>query len=387
MKKKVILAPDSFKGSASAQRITEIFENEIHKEFPDWEVLKLPMADGGEGTMEIVVAALGGEFITETIKDPLFRDMKGRVGLLKENCAIVEMAEASGLTLVPKDQRNPLKTTTWGTGQLILKALSLGCREIIIGIGGSATNDGGIGAMGAMGAKFLDASGVELIPTAENLGKIKDIDVSGMPPELKDATFTVMCYVDNPLCGENGATYVYGPQKGADEEKLAVLEKGMNNYAQCLQKTFGFDPETPGAGAAGGLGAALKAFLKAELKSGVETVLELYDFKGELQNTGEGRVDGQSARGKVLSGIGKASLKKDVPAIAVAGGLGDGFASVYACGIQAVFPIVRGIITLDYAMEHADALLTETAQRIACLLKIGMKMGKESLDAGRTAGR
>ena len=185
MKKKVILAPDSFKGSASAQRITEIFENEIHKEFPDWEVLKLPMADGGEGTMEIVVAALGGEFITETIKDPLFRDMKGRVGLLKENCAIVEMAEASGLTLVPKDQRNPLKTTTWGTGQLILKALSLGCREIIIGIGGSATNDGGIGAMGAMGAKFLDASGVELIPTAENLGKIKDIDVSGMPPELK----------------------------------------------------------------------------------------------------------------------------------------------------------------------------------------------------------
>ena len=376
---KFIVAADSFKGSLSAQKFAEITEKEILDVFPGSTVLKLPMADGGEGTMEIVVDALSGKVIHTTAKDPLLNDMDARLGIVDGEKAIFEMAEVSGLTLVPNDKRNPLYTSTWGTGQLILKALDCGCSEIIICIGGSATNDGGIGAMGALGAKFIDSDGKELEPIAVNLEKIAKIDVSEMSEKIKDAKFRVMCDVTNPLTGEKGATYVFGPQKGADAEKLVQLEKGMKNYAVKLRETFGFDPDTPGAGAAGGLGAALKAFLGAELKSGVKTVLELYDFENKLEDTdivitGEGRVDGQSADGKVLSGIGEMCLKKGVSAFAIAGGLGKGFESIYDCGIRSVIPTVSGIMDLDHAMENAEPLLKSAAQRALRLVKIGMNI-------------
>ena len=230
--------------------------------------------------------------------------------------------------------------------------------------------------MGAMGARFFDEFGEELTPTAENLGKIKKISTDNMPKSIENIKFTVMCDVDNPLTGERGATYVYGPQKGADEEKLLFLERGMKNYADRLKETFGFDPDTPGAGAAGGLGAALKAFLNAELKSGVETVLSLYKFEDELSDTdlvitGEGRVDGQSAMGKVLSGIGKKCMNKNVPCIAVAGCIGDGYERVYDCGIKNVILISDETMSIEYAMKNADALIYEAAKRILRSVRIG----------------
>jgi glycerate kinase len=373
---KIILAPDSFKGSLSSEEISSILKDEALKVFPEASVYALPMADGGEGTITAVTEFLNGSYRDISVKGPLFEPVQAKMGIIGDGTAIIEMASASGLPLVPEGSRNPLYTTTYGTGELIRSALDEGCRKIMIGIGGSATNDGGIGAMAALGVRFLDSDGNSLKPIGKNLKNIADIDVSGLHPAISDTEFTVMCDVDNPLCGERGATYVFGPQKGGDEAVLTELENGMLNYAGLLNEKFGFDSKSPGSGAAGGLGAALQVFLSAKLRPGITTLLNLYGFENMLNGcdlviTGEGRVDYQSAYGKVLSGIGGACKSHGVPVIAVTGGIGKGAETLYEHGISAIVPIANGAITLDYAISNAKSLIRETGHRIFSLIKIG----------------
>ena len=381
---KFLFAPDSFKGSLTARRAIELLEQEARKCFSGCETVALPMADGGEGTMEILVDVKHGRYVEQTVKGPLFEDMCSRYAILEGNVALIEMAAASGLPLVPAHLRNPENTSTFGTGQLIRAALDAGCRSFVIGVGGSATNDGGIGAMAALGVRFLDDQGRELTPTGGNLGNIAVIDTSGMHPAVAESDFTVMCDIDNPLLGSHGATYVFGPQKGATPEQLVSLEAGMANYASILKDMYGVDLAVePGTGAAGGLSAALKVFLGARLQSGIQTVLELSGFEEKLRGvdlvvTGEGRVDGQSVRGKVLWGVGTASARQGVPAAAIVGGMGPGAEGIYECGIDTILPTINGAMTLDEAMERAEELFAGAAQRLFRAVKIGMKIaGKQ----------
>ena len=377
---KFLFAPDSFKGSLSARQAITLLEQAAKKLFPDCETVSLPMADGGEGTMDILVDVKHGRYVELLVKDPLFRDIHSRYAILEGNVALIEMAAASGLPLVPADQRNPKNTTTYGTGQLIRAALDAGCRELVIGVGGSATNDGGIGAMAALGVRFLDAEGRDLSPTGGNLGKIASIDTSGLHPAIAESRFTVMCDIDNPLLGPQGATYVFGPQKGATQKQLESLEAGMTNYAALLNKMYGVNLAVePGTGAAGGLSAALKVFLGAQLQSGIQTVLELSGFEEKLQGvdlviTGEGRVDGQSARGKVLWGVGTTSAKHGIPAAAIVGGMGPGAESIYDCGISTILPTINGAMDLDEAIERAEELFAGAAERLLRAVQIGLRI-------------
>ena len=301
-------------------------------------------------------------------------------GKLDEERAVMEMAAASGLPLLTEPERDPEKTTTYGTGEMILDALDRGFRDISIAIGGSATNDGGMGCMCALGVRFLDENGEILQGCGENLGKISEIDVSGLNSRVAKTKFTVMCDVNNPLCGENGATYTFGPQKGGTPESLARLEEGMLHYRDVLLREFGVDVnEIPGAGAAGGLGAALVVFLNAVLKSGIETVLDLVDFDSRLQGvslvvTGEGRTDWQSAFGKVLHGVGMHSKKYGIPAVAIVGSMGQGAERIYDSGIDSILTTVNAPMELHAALEQAEELYLNAARRLFRMLKAGNEM-------------
>ncbi|MGE4354709.1 MAG: glycerate kinase [Oscillospiraceae bacterium] len=379
---KFLFAPDSFKGSLTSKDIIGLLTVQAKKIFPGCECVSVPMADGGEGTMEVLVDINNGKFITVPVKGPLFEDREAVFGVLDSKTAIIEMAAASGLPFVPADKRDPMLTTTYGTGELIKAALDAGYRNIIIGVGGSATNDGGIGCMGALGVKFLDKEGSAVYLGGKGLANIADIDVSGLHPAAKDAQFTVMCDVTFPLLGPQGATYVFGPQKGADEERLVALEAGMTNYVNVIKKKFGEDiGSKPSTGAAGGLSAALMVFLKAQLKSGIETVLELSDFDKKLEGvdvviSGEGRADNQSANGKVLYGVGTSSAKRGIPAIAIVGGMSPGAESLYDCGITSIIPTINGIMDIDYAMANAEELFRSAAYRTLMLVKAGYDIKK-----------
>lgn len=374
---KVLVAPDSFKGSLTSGQIIELVEAAGKHVLPDCQVLKMPIADGGEGTVDALVEILKGEKRQLAVKNPLLETVYASYGIVNGDTAVIEMAQASGLPLVDIDQRNPLYTSTYGTGELIRGVLEAGFRKIIIGIGGSATNDGGIGAMEALGAQFLDGQGQPVKAIGESLGAIETIDLSNLMPELKVADIQVMCDVDNPLTGQRGATFVYGPQKGGTAEILERLEAGMLHYERLIRRDLDIDlSQIPGAGAAGGLGGALMAFLGAKLKSGIETILEVVDFErvlGEvdLVVTGEGRLDRQSAYGKVISGIGKACLKQGVPVVALVGSIGEGAEAIYDCGISGIVPIVNGPMTLAEAMDKAQQLTLEGAERLFRLIKIG----------------
>lgn len=294
---KFLFASDSFKGTLSSARIAELLTTAAKESFPDCTCTSIETADGGEGTTDAVLSAVQGQRIPLVVCGPLWKKTDCFYGKLDEERAVMEMAAASGLPLLTEPERDPEKTTTYGTGEMILDALDRGFRDISIAIGGSATNDGGMGCMCALGVRFLDENGEILQGCGENLGKISEIDVSGLDSRVAKTKFTVMCDVNNPLCGENGATYTFGPQKGGTPESLARLEEGMLHYRDVLLREFGVDVnEIPGAGAAGGLGAALVVFLNAVLKSGIETVLDLVDFDSRLQGvslvvTGEGRTD------------------------------------------------------------------------------------------------
>lgn len=377
---KFVFAPDSFKGTLSSQEISAILTKKAKEVFGDVETISAVIADGGEGTLDAVMQMSGGEERYVQVKNPLWEVITARYLAINEQQALIEMAAASGITLIPHKMGNALKTTSYGTGELIKAALDSGIRDIVISIGGSATNDGGIGMLSALGVKFLDESGEKLIPIGENLGKIKAIDISEIDECIAKTKFTIMCDVTNPLLGKKGATHTFGPQKGADTQQIAVLESGMNNYAKRMQEVLHKNiADVPGTGAAGGMGAALLAFCNAEMKSGINTVLELINFaeiiKGaDLIITGEGRVDSQSADGKVLDGIGAYAKRNNIPVIALCGGMGNGAEAIYDCGINSIMVTPNKPMELDEALKNAHELLECAADRMFRMIKVGMSV-------------
>ena len=321
---KIIIAPDSFKGSLTALEVAEAIEDGIKEALPSAETVKLPMADGGEGTVECLVNATGGKILKKTVIGPLGEPVEASYGILGDGTtAVIEMAEASGLTLVPQDKRNPMITTTYGTGELIKAALCNGCNKIIIGIGGSATNDGGVGMAQALGVKFLDKDGREIGFGGGELKKIEKIDITGLDKRIKNTEILVASDVKNPLCGPNGASYVYGPQKGATPEMVKELDEGLAHLAEIIKRDLGKDiKDIPGAGAAGGLGAGLIAFLDAKIKPGIELIMEALRFEEKVKDatlviTGEGKIDRQTVYGKVPVGVAKVSKKYNIPVLAI----------------------------------------------------------------------
>ena len=367
---KFVFAPDSFKGSLSAQRIIKILDNQAHLIFGDCTCVGIPMADGGEGTLDIIHNICNGKYVQLEVSDPLFQPISSRYSVLDNGAVLIEMAAASGLPLVPIEKRNPEFTTTFGTGQLIKAALDAGHKQFIIGVGGSATNDGGIGAMAALGVRFLDNSGHELSPIGGNLIHIRTIDTSHIHPALQSSSFRVMCDIDNPLLGDRGATIVFAPQKGATATQLIRLEEGMAHYVSMLKAQLGVDPSNiPGAGAAGGLAAGLMAFLNASLHSGISTVLSLSQFSSVIQDadyciTGEGRADSQSAHGKVLWGVGTTCEEYNIPVIAIVGCLGSGYEELFKCGIKKIYTTIEDGMSVEYAMQHAEEQLNKAAAKM-----------------------
>ncbi len=378
---KFLFASDSLKGTLSSDDTGRLLAKAAKEVFPACICEGIPVADGGEGTVDAVIRAVQGQQIRVKAQDPLMQTRETYYGKLDENRAIIEMALASGYALVPAEKRNPLYTSSYGTGELIRDALDRGFRDITIAIGGSATNDGGMGCMRALGVRFLDRAGRELMGNGSDLGRLAAIDDSGLDPRIADAVFTVMCDVTNPLCGENGATYTFGPQKGATPEILERLERGMENYRDILTRTYDMNPDTiPGSGAAGGLGAALLVFLRAQLKSGIETVLDLIEFDRRLKGvslvvTGEGCTDWQSCYGKVVQGVGDRCRKHNVPAVALVGGMGEGAEQIYEHGIRSIVTTVNGIMPPKEAFKNAEILYYQAALRLFRLLKTGMELG------------
>jgi glycerate kinase len=355
----------------------------IRSVLPAAEVKKVPIADGGEGTVEALVLATGGRLIAQEVAGPLGDPVTAYWGLLGDGeTAVIEMAAASGLTLVPKKKRDPRITSTYGTGQLVKAALATGVRTLIIGIGGSATNDGGTGMMRALGAKFLDAAGRELPDGGAALAHLASMDLSGMDSRLAQTRILVACDVNNPLCGPRGATAVYGPQKGASAEMVVELDRALANFAAVAKATTGKDvAECPGAGAAGGLGAGLLFFTAAALRPGVEIVLEATGFasivrKADLVITGEGNTDFQTAHGKAPVGVAKVAKQFGVPTVCLSGGLGKGYDAVLTQGIDGIMSIVPQPMTLDECMGTATGLIETAAARLCLLLKAGAAVGK-----------
>ena len=382
---KLLFVSDSFKGSLSSEQTITLLAKAAEEIFPNCSCGGMPVADGGEGTAQAVVQAVNGRIQEADVQGPLGEQAHAFYGQLDEKRAVLEMACASGLPLVPEKERNPEKTTTFGTGELIRHVLDDEYRDISIAIGGSATNDGGMGCMRALGVKFLDKSGKELQGCGEDLIHVAEIDVSGLDPRILQSKITVMCDVTNPLCGKDGATWTFGKQKGADESMQERLEAGMQNYRDVIKRQFDIDlDQIPGAGAAGGLGAALLVFLHGELKSGIETVLELIDFDRKLEDvslvvTGEGRTDWQSCFGKVVQGVGDHCKKKGVPAAALVGSMGPGAEKIYEHGICSIMTTVNGVMSLEEAMDHAEELYYAAALRLFRFIKTGMDIGKQDL--------
>jgi len=375
---RIIVAPDSYKGSVSALGVANAIEKGILTVFPEAEVCKIPMADGGEGTVEAMVSATGGRIIVEHVMGPLGDTVEAFWGIMGDGkTAVIEMAAASGLTLVPKESRDPRITTTYGTGQLIKAALDAGMENIIIGIGGSATNDGGVGMCKALGIKFLDEEGQELSNGGASLACLQHIDITGLDPRLNATKIMVACDVDNPLCGTRGATAVYGPQKGATAEMVSELDAALEKYAKIAQQTTGKEVmDCPGAGAAGGLGAGLLLFTNAKLRPGVDIVLEIMNFSNLAANaqlviTGEGRTDFQTAYGKAPVGVAKLAKQYNVPVVCLSGGLGNGADDVLKHGIDGLMSVTPQPMTLEECMDKGPSLIEAATERMCRLLKVG----------------
>ena len=381
---KLIFAPDSFKESLTALEICEILERVTARHFPDAETICIPVADGGEGTVDALLRAMDGRRIRTQVTGPLFEPETAQWGLLSDGVtAVMEMAQASGLSYVPLPQRDPRRTTSFGTGEMIAEALRQGVRKILIGIGGSATNDGGIGMLQALGAVFTDAAGQPVPPVGGALASVAKADFSGLLPELRHTEITVICDVTNPLLGENGATWIYGPQKGATPEICAELEAGMAHFAQVAAVAAGRDIASfPGAGAAGGLGAALGGVLGAQLRSGIDAVLDAVDFSAKLEGvslavTGEGRIDGQSVCfGKVPVGVAKRCAQRGIPTVAIVGGIGEGAEGLFQLCESTIQTTVSGPMSLQAAMSNAPALYEQAADRLFRAIKIGIHLKK-----------
>ncbi|MGV8962314.1 MAG: glycerate kinase [Candidatus Saccharimonadaceae bacterium] len=359
--RKIIIAPDSFKGSLTSTEVATAIEVGILRVFPNCEIVKIPVADGGEGTTDTLINALGGNKLKINVHDSLMRPIKAEYGILNDGLtAIIEMAAANGITLLNKEEQNPLKTTTFGTGEIIKHALKKGCRTFLIGIGGSATNDAGTGMLQALGFRFLDEYGNETNGTGETLHTIRSIDEFGVLPELNEAHFIIACDVNNPFNGPNGAAYIFAPQKGANNQMTIQLDKGMESFRQLILSKKELDLNTiPGAGAAGGLGGGFIAFLQSQLKPGIDMVLEAVNFeqylsKTELVITGEGKLDRQTAMGKSASGILTAASRANVPVIAI-GGYVENAEELNNQGFLSVYSISSAPSSLEKAMEKDNA--------------------------------
>lgn len=365
---RVLICPDSFKGSLSAFDSAEAIAEGFASAMPDAELVTLPLADGGEGTVEALVKATGGRFLHRVVRGPLGEPVDAEYGILGDGkTAVVEMAAASGLILVPAGFRNPLKTSTYGTGELIRAVLDAGCSRLVIGIGGSATNDGGAGALTALGARFLDSAGIELPPGGAALADLATVDLSRLDPRLPRMRIEVACDVTNPLCGPEGASAVYGPQKGATAEMVAELDAALSHYGNVLERILHRSVmDRPGAGAAGGLGAALGGVLGAEMRRGIEIVLGRLDFDRLLEGTdlvvtGEGSLDAQTARGKTIDGVAKAAHARGVPVLALVGTLSDGAEAL----VDRAAAIMPEGMSLEQAMREARELLRIAAEKAA----------------------
>lgn len=375
---KLLFASDSFKGTLSSEKTIRLLTKAAKEVFGECECMGLPVADGGEGTTDAVIHVMKGEKIHLTVHGPLMEPVRACYGRLDDKRAVIEMAAASGLPMVPEALRDPRNTTTYGTGELLKDAMERGFTDISIAIGGSATNDGGMGCMRALGVRFLDQNGNELEGRGSDLIRVAHIDCSGLNPRIYDTKFTVMCDVSNLLCGKDGATYTFGKQKGGTPGVLDELERGMQNYRDVIIREFHVNPdEVPGAGAAGGLGTALMVFLGGTLKSGIETVLDLIRFDERLSGvslvvTGEGRADWQSCFGKVMQGIGGRCRRHGIPAVALVGGMGDGAEQIYGCGISSMMTTVNAVMELEEALRRAEELYYTGAVRMFQFLKVGM---------------
>ena len=384
---KIIIAPDSFKESLSAEGVANAVGRGFGEVFPSAELVLLPVADGGEGTTDALIAATVGQRISQKATGPLGDQVDAFWGMLgsktpQENqvnhqTAVIEMAAASGLDLITPEQRDPLKTTTRGTGELILAALEQGAQHIIIGLGGSATNDGGAGMLQALGIKLLDELGNDIPAGGGGLSKLQSIDLSQMDCRLKNVHFEVACDVDNPLIGPNGASAIFGPQKGATPELVERLDQNLKHFAELTLAATGKDIiNASGAGAAGGLGGAFLGYLNANLKSGIDIVLDAVAFESYLEGaslvvTGEGRIDSQSVRGKTPVGVSKrVKAVGDIPVIALAGSVSSDAEVVYQHGIDAVFSVVQGVTTLNNALAEADFNLYQTARNVARVMSL-----------------
>jgi len=369
---KIVIAPDSFKDSLSAQGVADAIALGLAQVWPDAQLVKCPMADGGEGTVESILAACEGELRRTLVRGPLGAMVDAAWGWLPQShTAIIEMAEASGLQLVPVAQRDACISSTFGTGQLIRAALDAGAQRVILAIGGSATNDGGAGAVQALGVKLLDAQGQTLSPGGLALAQLARVDLSDIDPRLAQVRFDIAADVNNPLCGPHGASAIFGPQKGASPVQVEQLDRALGHFADHCAVALSNDVrDEPGSGAAGGLGFAAKAFLGAQFKAGVEVVGELVGLAeavagADLVITGEGRFDAQTLRGKTPFGVARVARQHAVPVIVIAGTLGEGYQALYEHGIDAAFALASGPMTLEQACAEAPRLLRERATDIA----------------------
>ncbi len=372
--KKILLIPDSFKGTMSSMEICGIMADAIHHHYPDAEVVSIPVADGGEGSVDAFLEALGGDKVTVKAQDPYGHEIDSFYGILPDGTAVIEMAAAAGLPLVGNN-KHAEKTTTYGVGQLIKDALRNKCKKLVVGLGGSATNEGGCGAAAALGVRFIDAKGQSFVPVGETLHDIARIDVSGLDPLLKETSIVTMCDIDNPLCGPHGASAVFGPQKGADAECIKMLDNGLHHMADVIRRDLQKDVlNLPGSGAAGGMGGGMAAFFNSRLQPGIETVLDTVHFNNLLQGadlviSGEGKIDSQSLRGKVVIGVARRAKKSSVPLIAVVGDIGSDIQKAYDEGVTGIFSINRVALPYEQLKLRAKDDLRLTVDNIMYFLK------------------
>ena len=371
---KILLVPDSFKGTLSSRQVCQVMAGQLRRFFPQAQVKSIPVADGGEGSVEAFLAAAGGERRTRTVTGPFGEPVEAFYGVLGDGrTAVIEMAACAGLPLA-EGRLNPERATTYGVGELLLAAKEAGCTKAILGLGGSCTNDGGVGAAAALGAKFTRADGAAFVPTGGTLGEIAALDVSPVAQALQGMELTAMCDIDNPLYGEAGAAAVFAPQKGADAAMVARLDAGLRHLGQVSARCLGRDfSHLPGTGAAGGLGFGMAAFCGAQLRMGIDAVLDAVGFDSLLPGTdvvftGEGKIDSQSARGKVVSGVAARCRKAGVPVVAVVGQIDQGFEEMYQQGLTAVFSINRAAQPFTESRFHAGENLALTMENIARLL-------------------
>lgn len=384
---KIVIAPDSFKGSISSVDAARAIAQAVSEVFPDAETVVLPMADGGEGTVDAILQSTGGERIVRTVNGPMGERVEAAYGWIsKEKTAVIETAAASGLPLVAKDKLNPLSASSYGTGQLIKDALDRGADRIVLGLGGSATVDAGVGLLLALGAAVYDEQGTALIAkeVGGRLSRIQSLEVGGLDPRLHKTKLVIASDVTSPLLGMQGAVYMFGPQKGVKSEELPLFEKGMQSFADVMRRASGRDCRgLPGSGAAGGIGFSLRSLLDTEFRSGLELIVELSGFEQHMKNaglllTGEGRIDGQSVLGKVPVGVARVAKRYSVPVIAFAGSIGKGAEQLEREGISAIVPLASGPMSLEQAMTEGEKLLYEAAVRALKLIELGINTGRRT---------